>query len=604
MVIFGRFNMGEVPFKDVFIHPVIQDGAGKRMSKTAGNGIDPVDIIEQYGADALRFTLAGAATETQDLRIPVDWLKDAEGRFASRRGYGQPIEWLSPEEAKLLPKDRRVNTSERFEQGRNFSNKFWNAARFSLMNLEGYEPAPASWDELPAEDRWILSGLAQVEASTRLGLDAFRFAEVARDLRDFTWNRFCDWYVEFLKGRLRDPAARPLAQCVLAAVLDGLCRLLHPIMPFVTEQVWQALGQVAPFRGIAEPKQAEESVCIAAWPSYDFPRSVAEDEAVRQWQEKITALRNLRAERDVPKSARIAPDHRRGRAGRLDVARRRGVPAGPGRRLDDRDRPARRTPREQRRHRAGRRGGDPPAGGPDRPGGRGGPQPQGVGGPRQAVGRRPGEARQRVVPRQGPGRTRRPAARQARRVGRRSGRRSSPCWGPEASRPTGRRVDGPGRSPYHRTAVASRTPARSPVSDSCGPGGTTIVPVQMELVRIVISENGDQQIIFLKELDGERTFPIVIGPFEAHSIDRRVRGQVATRPLTHDLLASTIEQLGGDLQDIFISELRDQTYFAKLRIRHDGETIEVDSRPSDAIALAVTVEVPIYVAEEVLDEVG
>jgi len=150
---------------------------------------------------------------------------------------------------------------------------------------------------------------------------------------------------------------------------------------------------------------------------------------------------------------------------------------------------------------------------------------------------------------------------------------------------------------------ATRTPDDPPAASSAQ-GGTTTVPVQMELVRIVISENGDQQIIFLKEIDGERTFPIVIGPFEAHSIDRRVRGQVATRPLTHDLLASTIEQLGGDLQDIFISELRDQTYFAKLRIRHDGETIEVDSRPSDAIALAVTVEVPIYVAEEVLDEVG
>ncbi|HWE38046.1 MAG TPA: bifunctional nuclease family protein [Isosphaeraceae bacterium] len=128
--------------------------------------------------------------------------------------------------------------------------------------------------------------------------------------------------------------------------------------------------------------------------------------------------------------------------------------------------------------------------------------------------------------------------------------------------------------------------------------------VQMELTRIVISENGDHQIIYLKEVDGDRTFPIVIGLFEATSIDRRVRGQPSPRPLTHDLLASTIEQLGGDLQDVYISELRDHTYFAKLRIRHDGETIEVDSRPSDAIAVAVTVEVPIFVAEDVLDEVG
>lgn len=128
--------------------------------------------------------------------------------------------------------------------------------------------------------------------------------------------------------------------------------------------------------------------------------------------------------------------------------------------------------------------------------------------------------------------------------------------------------------------------------------------VQMELSRIIISENGDQQIIFLKEVDGSRTFPIVIGLFEASSIDRRVKGMPAQRPLTHDLLASTIELLGGDLQDIYISELREHTYFAKLRIKHDGELIEVDSRPSDAIALAVTVEVPIFVSEEVLDEVA
>ncbi len=137
-----------------------------------------------------------------------------------------------------------------------------------------------------------------------------------------------------------------------------------------------------------------------------------------------------------------------------------------------------------------------------------------------------------------------------------------------------------------------------------GAKGATDVAVQMELTRIIISENNEQQIIFLKEVDGERTFPIVIGIFEATSIDRRVKNLPAPRPLTHDLLASTIELLEGELQDIFISELRDHTYFAKLRIRHRGELIEVDSRPSDAIAVAVTVDVPIYVAEDVLNEVG
>ena len=128
------------------------------------------------------------------------------------------------------------------------------------------------------------------------------------------------------------------------------------------------------------------------------------------------------------------------------------------------------------------------------------------------------------------------------------------------------------------------------------------MPVQMELSRIIINENLDQQIIYLKEFEGERKFPIVIGMFEATSIDRRVKGQSAPRPLTHDLLANTIDVLGGEVQDVLISELRDHTYFAKLRIRHEGELVEVASRPSDAIAVAVTVDAPIYVAEDILDE--
>jgi bifunctional DNase/RNase len=134
--------------------------------------------------------------------------------------------------------------------------------------------------------------------------------------------------------------------------------------------------------------------------------------------------------------------------------------------------------------------------------------------------------------------------------------------------------------------------------------GESAVAVQMELTRIIINETSDSHIIFLKEVDGDRMFPIVIGFFEASSIERRVKNQSTQRPLTHDLLANTIDLLGGDLQDIYINELREHTYFAKLRIRHDGEIVEVDSRPSDAIALAVTVDVPIYVADDILDEVG
>ncbi len=129
------------------------------------------------------------------------------------------------------------------------------------------------------------------------------------------------------------------------------------------------------------------------------------------------------------------------------------------------------------------------------------------------------------------------------------------------------------------------------------------MPVHMELKRIIISEVHEQQVIMLKEVDGKRSFSIMIGIFEATSIDRRVKKQESPRPLTHDLVAQAIELLGGELRDVYISELRDHTYFAKLRIRQNGEMVEVDSRPSDAIALAVTASVPIYVSEDVLEEV-
>lgn len=147
-----------------------------------------------------------------------------------------------------------------------------------------------------------------------------------------------------------------------------------------------------------------------------------------------------------------------------------------------------------------------------------------------------------------------------------------------------------GTAGYNRTGP-THIPQRGPA-----------VPVQMELKRIIISEVHEQQIIVLREVDGERSFPIVIGIFEATSIDRRVKNIVPPRPLTHDLIVSVIDQLGGDLQDIVISDLQEHTYFAKLRVRKDGELVEIDCRPSDAIAVAVTAKVPIWVAEEVLAE--
>ncbi len=282
MVIFGEFNLGEVPFRDVYIHPVIQDGNGKRMSKSAGNGVDPVDIIDLYGADALRFGLAMLATETQDIRIPVEKAK--------------------------LPDGREVNTSERFEQARTFPNKVWNAARFALMNLEGITAEPIRPEDLAVEDRWILSRLSKVTQETTADLENYRFAEATRRLRDFTWYEVCDWYLEFLKNRLQEPSTRPVAQRLLAGTLDALCRLLHPVVPFLTESIWQALNAVAPSRGLLAPEPAAESVCIAPWPIYPETWIDLEAEAVvAQWQEKVAAIRNLKAERNVPNSTKIQP---------------------------------------------------------------------------------------------------------------------------------------------------------------------------------------------------------------------------------------------------------------------------------------------------------
>ena len=151
------------------------------MSKSAGNGVDPVDIIEIYGADALRYTLAAGATETQDLRMPVEKLK--------------------------LPDGRTINTSERFEQGRNFANKFWNVARLALMNLEDFDPdqSPGDLSVAGARTSGSSAGWPTHRREATEDLESFQFADLARRLRDFVWSDFCDWYVEFIKTRLRDP---------------------------------------------------------------------------------------------------------------------------------------------------------------------------------------------------------------------------------------------------------------------------------------------------------------------------------------------------------------------------------------------------------------
>jgi valyl-tRNA synthetase len=309
MVLTGLYNVGDIPFHHVYIHPKVMDAFGEGMSKSKGNGVDPLDIIDRYGADALRYQMVAMAGETQDSRMPVSNVCphcDALVPVKQEHMYMRTRKVACPSCKKPFrpggpwPADdpefpTAKQASERFELGRNFANKLWNAARFILMNLDGYAPAAVTLAELPTEDRWIVSRLASTTRAVTAALEGYRFAEVARLIYDFTWSEYCDWYIEMSKGRLQDPAARPLAQRVLVGVLDGILRLVQPVMPFVAESLWQALNEAAPERGLPTPTTAEESVCIAKWP--DYPAGWVSGEVETRFarmQDLVRAVREVR----------------------------------------------------------------------------------------------------------------------------------------------------------------------------------------------------------------------------------------------------------------------------------------------------------------------
>jgi len=268
MVMLGMEFMGREPFSDVYIHGTILDEQGRKMSKSLGNGIDPVDMIARYGADAVRFSLVMLATEGQDLKL----------------------------------------SESKFEMGRNFANKIWNAGRFVLMNLAdgaagSAEPGPA---ERAFEDRWILSRLQHAVESVTDCLDAFRTHEAAQTLYDFFWHEFCDWYLEIVKPRLdgKDGAA---ARQTLVHVLDASLRLLHPFLPFVTEELWQHLKERAGEAGLpAAEAMDREALIVAAWPqSHPVDRDVETEDQMTLLQDVVRATRNVRKEKGIRDRAAV-----------------------------------------------------------------------------------------------------------------------------------------------------------------------------------------------------------------------------------------------------------------------------------------------------------
>ncbi len=287
MTMFNRYFMGEgsgkgpEPFADVFIHAVIQDGEGRKMSKTLGNGVDPLDIIESHGADAMRYTLCNMATNTQDVRMPV--VKD------SKTGK---------------------NTSPKFDIGRNFANKVWNAARFTIAMLSGpgasMPAAPVDPAAMSLPDRWMLSRLAAAVDRINNALAGYEFAEYSQALYDLFWRDFCDWYLEAVKPTIaNDPAQRA---CLLQ-VLGAMLRLLHPVMPFMTEAVWEKVSQlVGPgIKGLTfEGNRSSTLLGTAGWPACakSFANQTAEVEFARV-QAMATAIREARAAQNVAPKRKV-----------------------------------------------------------------------------------------------------------------------------------------------------------------------------------------------------------------------------------------------------------------------------------------------------------
>ncbi|MDF1665594.1 MAG: valine--tRNA ligase [Planctomycetota bacterium] len=271
MVMMGQYVLGDIPFTDVFIHAMIQDGDGRKMSKSLGNGIDPLDIIDSHGSDALRYTLCAMTTQTQDARMPIAEM--------------------------TLPDGRQCNTSPKFDSGRKLCIKLWNAARFVLQKIEG---APA-WADIDPQahlsDRWILSKLSECIQKSDAAIRAYKFSDLCDTLYHFLYDDFCDWYVEIAKSRIQNGEDAPKA--VLAHVLDQFLRLFHPVAPFITEVLWEELRNAAPVRGPSSAG-ADGLLVKAAYPEQadDFCDVANKNFAIMQ--DLVREIRNARKTNNAP----------------------------------------------------------------------------------------------------------------------------------------------------------------------------------------------------------------------------------------------------------------------------------------------------------------
>jgi valyl-tRNA synthetase len=270
MVMMGLRLMRNVPFTDVYIHGTVLDEQGRKMSKSLGNGIDPIEMIDQYGADAVRASLVLLTSEGQDVKLSVS----------------------------------------KFEMGRNFANKVWNAARYAMTRLVEAPPTGGvDESQLSLSDRWILSRLQKTIAKATAAFDEFRYNEAITTIYEFLWNEFCAWYIELTKFRLRESGPGAVAaRAVLAHVLDRSLRLLHPICPYLTEEIWSRLRQVCSNREIDPGAEADpaETLAGASWPAHDVKRvNEPAEESMRVLQEIVTAVRNIRSQRNVEPRAEV-----------------------------------------------------------------------------------------------------------------------------------------------------------------------------------------------------------------------------------------------------------------------------------------------------------